>query len=53
MSISQRPFGVTPNGEKVTEYTMTNQDGASVSMLDFGGIITRILVPDRDESWTM
>ena len=48
MSISQRPFGVTPNGEKVTEYTMTNRDGASVSMLDFGGIITRILVPDRD-----
>ena len=48
MSISQRPFGVTPNGEKVTEYTMTNRDGASVSMLAFGGIITRILVPDRD-----
>ena len=48
MSISQHPFGVTPNGEKVTEYTMTNRDGASVSMLDFGGIITRILVPDRD-----
>ena len=48
MSIAQRPFGVTPNGEKVTEYTMTNRDGASVSILDFGGIITRILVPDRD-----
>lgn len=48
MSISQHPFGVTPDGEKVTEYTMTNRDGASVSMLDFGGIITRILVPDRD-----
>ena len=48
MSISQHPFGVTPNGEKVTEYTMTNRDGASVSMLDFGGIVTRILVPDRD-----
>ena len=31
MSISQRLFGVTPNGEKVTEYTMTNRDGASVS----------------------
>ena len=48
MSIAQRLFGVTPNGEKVTEYTMTNRDGASVSILDFGGIVTRILVPDRD-----
>ena len=48
MSITQRPFGVTPAGEQVTEYTMTNRDGASVSILDFGGIVTRILVPDRD-----
>ena len=27
MSISQRPFGVTPGGEKVTEYTMTIATG--------------------------
>ena len=48
MSITQRPFGVTPAGEQVTEYTMTNREGACVSALDFGGIITRILVKDRN-----
>lgn len=48
MSITRRPFGVTPKGESVTEYTMTNGEGASVSVLDLGGIITRILVKDRD-----
>ena len=48
MSIATRPFGQTPNGESVTEYTLTNAIGASVSIIDFGGIVTRILVPDRD-----
>ena len=48
MSITQRPFGVTPAGEQTTEYTLTNATGASVSITDFGGTVTRILVPDRD-----
>ena len=48
MSITTRPFGQTPSGENVTEYTLTNETGASVSIIDFGGIVTRILVPDRD-----
>jgi len=48
MSITMRPFGVTPAGQQVTEYTLTNASGASVSICDFGGTVTRILVPDRD-----
>lgn len=47
MSISQRPFGHTANHEAVTEYTIANASGASVSILDFGGTVTRICVPDR------
>ena len=47
MSITTRPFGVTKNGENVTMYTMTNQAGASVSLIDFGAIITSIIVPDK------
>ena len=48
MSITMKPFGTTPAGEQVTEYTLTNATGASVSICDFGGIVTKILVPDRD-----
>ena len=47
MSITTRPYGKEQHGYPVTEYTLTNQSGASVSILDFGGIITRIQVPDR------
>ena len=48
MSITTKPYGQTAAGENVTEYTLTNETGASVSIIDFGGIVTRILVPDRD-----
>lgn len=48
MSITSKPFGVSERGDKVTEYTMTNAHGASVSIIDFGGVVTKIIVPDRD-----
>ncbi|MBQ8616518.1 MAG: galactose mutarotase [Clostridia bacterium] len=48
MSIVQKPFGVTSTGEQVTLYTLTNKSGASVSLIDFGAIITSIIVPDRN-----
>ena len=48
MSITQKNFGTTQKGETVTEFTLTNAQGASVSMIDFGGIITQICVPDRE-----
>ncbi len=48
MSITTKPYGKEQNGKPVTEYTLTNASGAYVSILDFGGILTRIAVPDRD-----
>lgn len=48
MSISTKPFGTAPSGEAVTLYTMTNRSGASVSIIDYGAIVTSIIVPDRD-----
>ncbi len=36
MSITTRPYGKEQHGYPVTEYTLTNQSGASVSILDFG-----------------
>lgn len=36
MAISKKPFGVMPDGREVTQYTLTNARGASVSVINFG-----------------
>lgn len=52
MKITKRPYGQNLEGQAVTEYTITNDKGASVSVIDFGGTITRLCVPDRDGKLT-
>jgi aldose 1-epimerase len=53
LSISSAPFGNLPAtapanaGAAVTKYTLTNGRGMSVSILDYGGIIQSLSVPDR------
>lgn len=44
----QRRFGTLPTGEAVTAYTLAGVGGLSLECLDYGGIVTRLLVPDRD-----
>jgi aldose 1-epimerase len=46
--ITQAPFGVLPGGAQVSRFTLTNSRGMTVRILDFGGIINEIHVPDRD-----
>lgn len=48
MEIKSSSFGVTKAGEEVTKYTLYNNHGYSVSILNYGGIITDIMVPDKD-----
>lgn len=45
-AITERPFG-TFEGKPVTEYTLSNAAGMKVSVINYGGIITRIITPDR------
>ena len=52
MSISQKPYGVDLIGRTMTLYTMTNQKGASVSVLDFGAHVVSIKVPDAQGNMT-
>ena len=46
MKLTQRPFGQTPYGE-ATLHTFANDNGLEVSITNYGGAITSIIVPDR------
>ena len=48
MAIITKPFGVTKKGDAVTMFTMTNKQGASVSVIELGAIITSIMVTDKN-----
>jgi aldose 1-epimerase len=47
-SITTKPFGTTTEGQKVTQYTLTNAKGSSVSIINYGGIVTSLKIPDRN-----
>lgn len=42
-----KPFGMTPNGEKINEYIISNPGGLAVSVLNYGCIIKNIWVPTK------
>ena len=46
--VEKKPFGKTADGQAVDQYTLTNSKGASVDILNYGGIITHVMVPDKD-----
>jgi aldose 1-epimerase len=47
-SITSREFGRMPDGRAVTEYTLDNGRGLSLSAINLGGIVTALHVPDGD-----
>ncbi len=46
--LERHEFGVTPEGEKVERFVLTNRSGVTVAFLSLGCIIQSIDVPDRD-----
>ncbi|KFI09017.1 aldose epimerase family protein [Massilia sp. BSC265] len=46
--ITQAPFGTLPDGETITQFTLTNARGMVARIIDFGGIITELHAPDRE-----
>jgi aldose 1-epimerase len=47
MTIEKKPFGKTTDGKQVTLYTLSNNQGNTVELIDYGAIVVSINVPDR------
>jgi len=50
--VTVEPFGKTEDGEDVDLYTLTNANGMVVTVITYGGIVQKVLVPDRDGNLT-
>lgn len=46
--ISEAPFGTLRDGTQVSLYTMINQNGVIMKVINYGGIIVSLEVPDRN-----
>ncbi len=51
MTISKDPFG-TIEGKQVYLYTLRNKQGMTVKITNYGGIVTSIIMPDRNGDMT-
>lgn len=41
-------FGTMPDGKKVNVYTLTNKNGLEMKVINYGGIIVSLKVPDKN-----
>ena len=48
--ITTQSFG-TFEGKPVTEYTLTNGNGMQVSLINYGGTLTKIITQAKDSTW--
>ena len=46
--VDQQPFGQTDGGVNVDLFTLTNTSGHTVKITNYGGIVTSLLVPDKN-----
>jgi len=47
-SVERDAFGVTPAGDSVDVYTLTNANDMSMRVTNYGGVILSLRVPDRE-----
>jgi len=48
MKIKREVFGTMEDGRTVSLFTLSNQNGMTVKIIDLGGIIVSIVAPDRE-----
>ncbi len=46
--IKKEIFGLMPNGDSTFLYTMSSDDGITVKITNYGGIVTEIITPDAE-----
>ena len=46
--VERTSFGVTPSGDSVDLYTLTNENGMTMEVTNYGGIITSLRAPGRN-----
>jgi aldose 1-epimerase len=46
--IKEKRFGKMPDGTKITSYTLRNAKGAEATIINYGGIVTTLKMPDRN-----
>src|SRR5688500_6655702 len=46
-SVTKQSFGKTADGENVDLYTLRNTRGAEAKIMNYGGIVVSLKVPDR------
>lgn len=48
MGIAKKVFGTTKDGKQVTSYTLTNKNGMEAEFIDYGAILVKLWVPDKN-----
>lgn len=48
MNVKTTSFGTLPDGREVQQFILVNDNNITVKIINYGGIITSIEVPDRD-----
>ncbi len=46
-----KPFGTLPDGRAVTSYKLTNKNGMTLAVINYGGIIVSLTAPDRSNNF--
>ncbi|MCB9080459.1 MAG: galactose mutarotase [Lewinellaceae bacterium] len=49
--VRKTTYGTTPDGQSVDQYTLVNGTGMEVTVITYGGIITRWTAPDKDGNY--
>lgn len=46
-TVSEAAYGVTRDGQSITQYTLKNEHGVTVKIINYGAIVTEVDAPDR------